>query len=145
MSSTAATHLKRNAPAKADNVALVREMYAAFARNDIAAIVERLASDIKWRLHAPAVVPYAGERRGRAEAAEFFAVLARTDEITKFVPETFIADDAHVVVLGQAEGRARATARNWRTPWVHVWTIRDGKAVMFEDYLDSAALAAAFG
>jgi ketosteroid isomerase-like protein len=49
-----------------------------------------------------------------------------------------------VVVLGEIVGRGRLSGLPFRSPFGHVWTIRDGKAVRLEGYLDhDVALAAA--
>lgn len=49
-----------------------------------------------------------------------------------------------IVVLGQIVGRGRASGLPFRSPFGHVWTIRDGAAVRLEGYLDhDVALAAA--
>src|SRR5918912_4142939 len=49
-----------------------------------------------------------------------------------------------VVVLGEIVGRGRLSGLPFRSPFGHVWTIRDGKAVRLDGYLDhEVALAAA--
>jgi uncharacterized protein len=128
-----------------DNLAIVQGIYAAFGRGDIAAIVARLDDDVRWRVNGPARIPYAGEVRGPHAVGGWFATLGGAAEIARFEPRTYIADRDHVVVLGSEDGRARTTSRGWTTAWAHVWTLRDGRVTGFEEFCDSAAVAAAFG
>jgi ketosteroid isomerase-like protein len=56
-------------------------------------------------------------------------------------PDEFIhagASEAgeRVVVLGQLVGRGRASGVPFRSPFGHVWTVREAKAVRLEGYLD---------
>lgn len=122
----------------------VRAMYAAFGRNDIPAILDRLADDVVWRINARMPVPYGGEWRGRATVGDWFGLLARSEDISHFEPQLFVASTSHVVVIGTAAGTARPTGRAWTARWAHVWTFRDGRVAAFEDIFDSAPIAAAF-
>lgn len=126
------------------NLAIVQDIYAAFGRGDIAAIVNQLTPDVHWRINYPARVPYAGEAHGPDAVARWFGTFAQAAEVTAFTPESFTAMGAHVIVMGRESARARATGRGWNTPWAHVWTLRDGRVCGFEDYADSEAIAAAF-
>jgi ketosteroid isomerase-like protein len=64
-------------------------------------------------------------------------------------PDEFIDAGAteageRVVVLGELVGRGRASGLPFRSPFGHVWTVRDAAAVRLEGYLDhDVALAAA--
>ena len=66
--------------------------------------------------------------------------------VSRIEPDQFIDDDAaHVVAVGHTRGRVRATGREFDVPAVHVWTIREGKAVKFEAYIDTAEMRVALG
>ena len=54
------------------------------------------------------------------------------------VPREFIADGATVVVLGEYSGTYRATGVSFKAPFAHVWKLKDGKAVSFQQYTDTA-------
>jgi ketosteroid isomerase-like protein len=43
-----------------------------------------------------------------------------------------------VVVLGRYRGVAQGTGKKLDVPFVHVWTLQDGKAVRFRQFLDTA-------
>src|SRR5438309_3250184 len=112
---------------------LVRELYAAFGRGDLAAVLAACAEDVDWRCHAPAVTGYGGTYSGRAGAQVFFEKLFANARITAFEPRTFFADGDTVVVLGREAGVALPTGRPYADEWVHVFVVRDGKVVRFEE------------
>lgn len=60
-------------------------------------------------------------------------------------PDEFIDAGDRVVVLGRYTGRAKATGRVLDVPYAHVWTFRDGKAVEFRQFVDTAGWNAALG
>jgi len=71
-------------------------------------------------------------------------MVGATQEAVRFEPGAMIAEGDRVVVLGSYEWKVKTTGRNFSGRWVHVWTIRDGKATDFDEYTDTAAIAAAF-
>ncbi|MFL6203479.1 MAG: nuclear transport factor 2 family protein [Thermoanaerobaculia bacterium] len=74
----------------------VQEIYAAFGRGDVPAILERLAPDVEWEYGAsPTEVPWLQPRQGRAGAAEFFASLANL-EFHRFEPKMILEEGATV-------------------------------------------------
>jgi ketosteroid isomerase-like protein len=42
----------------------------------------------------------------------------------------------HIVAVGHSRGRVRASGNAFEVAVVHVWTMRQGKALRFENYLD---------
>jgi ketosteroid isomerase-like protein len=71
------------------NIPTVHDIYAAFARGDVPAILGRLAADVEWE-YGPATpdVPWLQPRRGPAEVGRFFASLAAV-EFRRFEPTAF--------------------------------------------------------
>ena len=60
--------------------------------------------------------------------------------------DEFIDDEeGHIVAVGHTRGVVRATGREFEVPAVHVWTIREGKAVKFEAYVDTFQMRVALG
>ena len=127
------------------NVALVRRSYDAFARGDMAAVVADFHHDIEW--HQAQGLPHGGLYRGRAEVERaIFAPLEDEwwDEF-EATPNEVLDAGAEVVVLGRYTGRAKATGRRLDVPFVHVWSVRDGKAIRFRQFLDTAGWVEALG
>ena len=47
-----------------DNVAIVKDMYAAFGRGDIATVLSHVAEDSVWPMEGPSAIPRTGARQG---------------------------------------------------------------------------------
>jgi ketosteroid isomerase-like protein len=62
---------------------------------------------------------------------------------TRFEPQQFVAQGDTVVTLGHYTATT-SNGGSFDSDFVMVFTIRDGRAVEFREYLDSAALNAAF-
>lgn len=125
------------------NTQLVQETYARFKAGDIQSVLNVLTEDVLWELPDMANVPFAGTWRGRQQVGTFFRRLAESQEVIAFEPKEFIAQGDKVVVLGHFRMRVRATARDSRAEWVHVWTIEDGKFSHVREYVDSLAVSRA--
>jgi ketosteroid isomerase-like protein len=124
------------------NLDLVRQGYDAFSRGDINALLALFDEQIEWRTPGPPELPTAGERRGREQVAQFFMALNDVLDVQQFEPRTFIADGDRVVVLGADTAVVRASGRSLTSSWAHVFTVRNGAVVAFEEYMDTAALVA---
>jgi ketosteroid isomerase-like protein len=129
---------------EAQNVALVQQAYAAFSRGDLDGLLGLLDPQVSWLTPGPPDFPTAGMRHGVNAVRDFFGILLNTLEITNFEPKDFLAQGDTVVVLGTSLERVKAsgTAVNFR--WVHVFTIRNGRIVAFEEPADVSALVDAF-
>jgi ketosteroid isomerase-like protein len=73
----------------------------------------------------------------------FFRTLAERWEFLVFEPAEYIASGDRVIALGRYEVRSRQTGRMAASHWAMVWTFRNGKAVRFQEYTDTAALEGA--
>jgi ketosteroid isomerase-like protein len=125
------------------NKRLVRKAYQHFKAGDIHSVLNVLAEDVLWELPDMANVPFAGTWQGRQQVVTFFRRLVESQEVIEFEPEEFISQGDEVVVLGHFTMRVRATARNSRSAWVHVWTVKNGKATRVREYVDSLAVSRA--
>lgn len=121
-------------------LALIRRMYGAFATADFDTILEIAAPDIE--VIQAAELPWGGHFRGHDELGTFMLTLAGTIESTVTHHELFAAGD-RVVQVGRTAGTVRATGASFDIAEVHVWTVRDGRAVRFEAYIDTPAMLAA--
>lgn len=126
------------------NKQLVQEGYQLFQRGDIRGVIERCHDDAEWSSPETEFVPFSGKFHGKQGIAEFFSKLDESTRTLRFEPREFIAEGDKVVVLGDASWEVKATGRRFDTPWVHVFTLRDGKFARFESLADSAASERAF-
>lgn len=124
-----------------ETTGVIQQIYEAFGRGDLPAVLGALADDVEWSFHGPSSIPFGGTRRGREEVEQFFRAIAEHVEVDEFGPRgKFIAQDDTVVVLGHERMRAKSTGAAWETDWVHVWTLRDGKVVQVHEFSDTAAI-----
>ena len=132
--------------AEQQNTEIAKQAYAAFGRGDIPALLDLLHEDIEWQavIGAAPHVPTAGKRRGKQAVAEFFRVLAASVEFSAFEPREFIAQGNQVVILGRYAARSRTTGRTFAEEWAMVQDFKDGKIVRFREYVNAAAINAAF-
>jgi ketosteroid isomerase-like protein len=119
------------------NVERIRGGYEAFAVGDLRAVLDLMDDELRWT--TPDSIRTGGLRIGPQGAAEFFATLPTAFADLSVQPETFIDGDDTVVVLGTHRGRTSA-GTEFQIPFVHVWTMREGKATSFTEYFDTAPL-----
>jgi uncharacterized protein len=122
-----------------ENKILVMEGYRLFQNGDIASLLERYHDDAEWIGPDSEFVPFAGSYHGKAEIAQFFQKLDQAVKPIRFEPKQFIAEGDTVVVAGDATWLARQTGRSYDSPWIHMFTLRDGKVARFQSYYDTAA------
>jgi uncharacterized protein len=121
------------------NLDIVRQGYDAFGRGDIQGLLNLMDPQVTWTTPGPADMPTAGTRRGHQAVGEFFAALASTVEITRFEAQDFLAQGDKVVVLGEDTGTITGTDTSIDFRWAHVFTLRGGKIVSFEEIGDTSA------
>ena len=123
------------------SVDVVKAAYAAFGRGDIAAIVAACDEKVDWQFHGGKRVPYSG-RFGKADIARWFGDVAKFDDVQIFEPREFIESGENVTVIGWERCAARPSGRVFECPWVHVFTIKNGKVTRFWGMYDSEASSA---
>lgn len=124
------------------NISVVQNGYAAFGRGDIPGFLSLLDANVEWKTPGQSDYPLAGTRRGPGQVAEFFGTLAGLVDFEHFQPTTFLADGDRVVVIGHEKFKVKATGTSLSGDWCHVFTVRNGKIVAFQEFLDTAAIAA---
>jgi len=124
-------------------VEIAARSYEAFARDDMDAVLADLHPEIEW--HQAQGLPHGGLYRGIDEVRRnVFDPLDRDWwETFTVTPEQFLDAGDEVVVIGRYRGVAKETGRPLDVPFVHVWTFRDGLAVRFRQFLDTAGWVAA--
>jgi uncharacterized protein len=130
------------APASASDVEVLRRGYAAFAAGDVPAALAIFDDGLDW--YTPDSVEFGGRFRGPQEVAGFFGRLPQHFAELNVQPQTFLDAGGTVVVLGRLSGRTAAD-RPFDLPFVHVWTLRNGKATSFTENFDTARMNEALG
>lgn len=120
-------------------------VYDGFARGDMNMVMAPMAADVEW-VHpgVPETIPFAGTFQGHDGVRKFFdTVAAELQPIFQNI--LFCLSDGDQVAVGGAEAyHVKRTGRRYDTRWIHLYTFRDGKIVRFEEFADTAAIAAAF-
>jgi uncharacterized protein len=92
-------------------VETVHQIYAAFGRGDVPAILGHLAEDVDWEYGAfPNPVPWLQPRRGRAQVPGFFEALSAVD-FHSFQPLAVLGEGRTVMGLVRLEATVRATGK----------------------------------
>jgi len=113
------------------NAALIAGAYDAFRRGDIKGAFAAFAEDIFW--HVPGRGPLSRDYRGHAEVRGFFEhFMSLSDGTFRLQVDEVFAKRNRVVVL--CTETAQRTGQSWTSSNVHVWTIKDGRAVEFCEY-----------
>ncbi len=122
-----------------DPVSIIQELYAAFGRGDVPGILNHIASDVDFEFVGSPALVYAGNRRNHEQVADFFASVAKADDIHAFEPREFIAGGDHVTVLGWEKSTAIDTGKPFESEWAHVFTVKDGKVTRWRGFFNTAA------
>ncbi|MGD0619398.1 MAG: nuclear transport factor 2 family protein [Bryobacteraceae bacterium] len=122
------------------NIDTVKQIYEAFGRGDIPAIVAKLDQNVEWDVEIPtAGVPWLQPRRGAANIPAFFESLAPVS-FQRFEPHTFFAEGNKVFALIALDATHVASGKRYKFPYEgHLWLFNDaGKVVKYQHVTDTA-------
>jgi ketosteroid isomerase-like protein len=124
----------------------VQEMYEAFGKGDVDAILAKLTDDVDWgSVTDSEIAPWHGATKGKQNVPRFFEALAKTSDITEFTPLAFAANDTDVMAVIRFESTIRANGRSGVTQLHHWWRFRGDKVYYFRGTEDTAQVAAMLG
>lgn len=130
----------------AANVDTVKAIYGAFATGDIPSVVAAMSPDIEWNeaenFHYADGNPYRGPD---AILGGVFARLAADWDGFGLEPEQFFDAGDTVIMTGRYTGTHNGTGQAMNPQVAHFWTLADGKAVGFQQMVDTLAVARAMG
>ncbi|MDH3588116.1 MAG: nuclear transport factor 2 family protein [Gammaproteobacteria bacterium] len=127
-----------------ENINVVRDMYDAFGRGDIAAVVASMDPDIEW--NEAENFPYADRNPyigPQAVVDGVFNRLAGEWEYWSLDHEEFFDAGDYVIVTGRYHAEHKGTGGEIRAQFAHVWQLHDGKVIRFQQYTDTAQIASA--
>ncbi len=130
--------------AQPGNIEVVRQMYAAFDRRDMFAVLDMLSTDIEWGEPENPYNPAGGTRRGHQGFLEWIAIGRRTEDILVLEARKMLVDGDSVAVVGYMKCRAKATGKVYESDFVHLVTVRGGKVTKFQEFFDTYAAGEAF-
>ena len=120
----------------ATNKEIVENAYSSFASGDVPAALGVMADDIHWT--EAEGFPLAGTYVGPQAVLEgVFMRLGEIGDDFAVVPERFVADGDTVVALGSYRWKRKGSGEPALVKMVHVWTMDGGKAVAFQQHVDT--------
>jgi ketosteroid isomerase-like protein len=120
------------------NIQIIREIYAAFSRADVPAIVAKLTDDVEWISHLDPIVPWSGDFSGKERVVKFFEAIFHSVDVEAFEPIEWASAENTVISIGEFACRVRATGKRARARWAFLWKFRDGKVCSYEQFCDPA-------
>jgi ketosteroid isomerase-like protein len=122
------------------NTETVQEIYKAFGRGDVPAILDKLDDHVEWETQVPVPgVPWLQSRRGKENIADFFKSLTPL-KITRFEPHTFFENGDKVFVLIRFEATNRGKQYAFPNEG-HLWQFNSaGKVCRYDHITDTAQM-----
>ena len=117
----------------------IKSAYAAFGRNDPSVLFAAMDPAINWNEAEGYPLAHGNPYVGPQAVGEgvFAPLLAAIDNFT-VVPKTFIDGGDHIVVIGRYSGTTKNGGATLDAPFCHVFRFSGDKAVMFQQYTDTA-------
>jgi uncharacterized protein len=130
-----------------DQVTRMKDLYEAFGRGDIPAVVAAMDEGVEW--YEAEGNPWSPGRPfvGAQQVIEgvFQRIGAEFDGF-EVRPARFMGDGDTVIMEGRYRAqRNKATGKPLDAEVVHIWDLRNGKIVHFHQYVDTRQLAAVLG
>ncbi|WP_138759150.1 nuclear transport factor 2 family protein [Modestobacter altitudinis] len=130
-----------------DNATLMHGAYEAFDRGDVPAVVALMDDQIEWN-EAEGHPWYPGRPLiGPQQVVdEVFVPLAEAYEAFHVQRDRWFTDGDTVIVQCRYRAtKAQATGRPLDAQALHVWDLREGKVIRFQQYVDTRQLATVLG
>ena len=127
-----------------ENVQVIRGMYEAFGRGDIPQVLGQMNQDTEW--HEAENFIYADRSPYVGPQAVLEGVLMRFGsewEGFTVTPEEWLDAGNRVVVLGTYRGTHKATGNRVRAQFAHIWGVKEGRVLRFQQYTDTKQFAEA--
>lgn len=120
-----------------DNLSIIKSTYEGKTSEENGKNLERyLAEDATWT--EAKGFPYSGTYIGFGEISKNVFYRLATEWIDyKFTPQGYIADGDQVAAYGTYTGINKKTNKSFQARVVHLWKLRAGKIVSFEQFVDS--------
>jgi len=127
------------------NIETAKQLYEAFGRGDVEAILERVTDDVDWSTDAAIEsAPWYGPRHGKDGVRSFFEAIGKTGPVPEFTPLSFTSNDhGDVMVFLRYAFTVASTGKSAAMNMHHYWKFRDGKVCFVRSSEDTAQVAAA--
>ena len=117
----------------------IEEVYQAFGRGDVAAILDAVTDDVDWAAETTSTAaPWYGVRHGKDAVAAFFAAFGSAMEVEDFTPISFAANDTDVLTVVRFRARSRSTGKTAAMDLHHYFKFRESKIAYYRGTEDTA-------
>jgi uncharacterized protein len=122
-----------------DTLATVKLFYSLLSAGDNSGALQLLDPLIEWT-EAERTPYFKGTMIGSdAVITGLFAPLARDFENFTTTPSDFVTERDRVVSFGRYKGIRKSNGGLMSAPFVHLWTVSNGRLRLFVQFTDSAA------
>ena len=140
-----ALHAAVPAPSSKDPLSVVKALYAAFGAGDAKKIHSLIAPDATWTYHGPSyALPFGGVHNGPEGVDQFFVQVEQTLSEATPTQREFLVSGDQVAVPGTEESTVKATGGHYKVNNLHLFKVRNGQIVKFEEFIDSGEVLEAF-
>jgi ketosteroid isomerase-like protein len=122
------------------DVSTMRTAYEAFNRGDIPAVLEAFDPQIEWHEPGGGRAPQGTFSGAESVASDVFARVPENFDEFEAQPDAFIDAGEHLAVVGTFRAKSKA-GHEMQARYAHVWRMRDGKAVSFDNHVEAAPWA----
>lgn len=124
-----------------ETVQLLRHIYEAYGKGDMATVFAALADDVEWNSQgASDAVTWGGRFTGKAGVTTFFERVAAAVALERFEVLDIIAQGGRAAIMTQVTVRFRGNDRPLTIEKVDIIDVRGGKVARFCEYYDTAAV-----
>jgi ketosteroid isomerase-like protein len=129
------------------NIEIVQQIYAAYGRGDVPAIMEHISDDLRHFgiVTDEKLCPWHIQITKKQEVPLFFQALAETSDFTRFEPRDFAAGGDHVYCMISFDVTFKKNGRKLTHDNVfHRFTFKNGKVIEWRGSEDTARVSREF-
>ena len=132
-----------------DNVAILKRAYEDWDKSKGAGtdyLIAVFHKDVQFTSladGAPDAVAFTSARKGKEDFLAYIDGLTRDWEMIFYRVDDYVAQGDRVVAIGSTSWRNKKTRKVVTTRKVDIWRMKNGKAIEFSEYYDTAKLLAA--
>lgn len=128
----------------ANKARIVEQLYEAFAKKDIPAILDILDADVEWGEPENPFNPAGGTRKGHAGFLEWLNIGKDAEDILLLQPKQFLTNANSVAVVGFMKCLAKPTGKVYESDFVHFIQFKEDKIIKFQEFFDTYVAGEAF-
>jgi ketosteroid isomerase-like protein len=136
---------RKDEPMDKDNVQVIREIYEAFGRGDVAGVLGRVKETALWDFNVTrSDVPWHVPVTGPVEIQKFLGAFVENVELHAFEPRRFIASEGDVIAHLHLSYTVKKTGKRVDEEQLQWWSLADGRVTRLRHFEDTAQVVAAW-